>query len=102
MAASLDPVTGPIARDAFAKLVDLPFGKAALEIRKFDPMWGLPPGTTIDWRVECKGNLTGVAYVKAASRKEAENLANDLSDAEVDWDICPDDFEIISIEPDRK
>lgn len=97
-----DPVTGPMDRSAFAKLVDLPFGKAALEIRKFDPMWGLAPGAKIDWRVECRGHLTGIAHVKASSKEEAEKLACDLTDGEVDWDICPDDFEILSVEPDRK
>lgn len=102
MPAKLDPVTGPLSRDEFMELAGAPFGAAAKRIRDFDPFFGRGDGEKIRWKVKCRGDMHGTAYIEAASEKEANNLADNLSEAEVDWDGGSDDFEILSVEPDRK
>lgn len=96
---AFDRSTGPIPREKFAALVDAPFGEAAKQIRKFDPLWGLAQGTKIKWRVECSGKLYGGAIVEASSEEEAMKLADKLTTNDVDWDNGSDDFEILSVEP---
>lgn len=98
---SIDPVTGPLSREELRKLANAPFGTAIKEIRKFDPMYGRAPGEKIEWKVICKSNMEGRAYVKAASKKEAEALADKLGCNDVDWGTYSDDFEILSIEPHK-
>jgi hypothetical protein len=101
MSALLDPSTGPVPREKFAEIVNAPFGHAAKLIRKYDPLWGLPAGAKIKWKVECRRTLQyGTAYVEATSDKAAAAEAEDLCGDDVDWDNDPDDFDIISIEPE--
>lgn len=99
--ATIDPSTGPVPRAEFFSLVEAPFGDAAKKIRKYDPLWGLPPGTKIKWRVECRRTVQyGTAIIEAKTEKAAEAEAEDLTADDVDWDSDPDDFEIVSIKPD--
>lgn len=95
-----DPSIGPIPRSKFREIAALPYGRAAKEIRKYDPMWGLAQGEKIEFRVECRGTMTGVAYVKASSQEEAEKAADELTGIEVDWDY-DDGIDIISVEPKK-
>ncbi len=98
---ALDPSTGPVPRDEFAKLIDAPCGEAKKVIRKYDPLFGRAPGEVVKWTVmvEATGRRTGVAEVDAATEKEAEKLADDLSGDDVEWDYDEDDFRIISVKP---
>jgi hypothetical protein len=43
-------------------------------------------GEKISWRVEATAECEGVAYVEAASKEEAEALADDLGAAAFDWE----------------
>jgi hypothetical protein len=95
----LDPSTGPIPREEFAKLLSAPYGEAAKRIRRYDPMWGRADGEKIKWRVEVTGQITGSAYVEASSEDEASKAAENLSAAEIDWDGGREDFQVLSIEP---
>lgn len=96
-----DPATGPIPRDRFKELVELPAGKAAEAIREYDPLWGRRPGEKIEWkvRVERSGADNGTAYVKAATEKEAEALAEKLTSCDIEWDYDDDGFIITEVEP---
>ncbi len=96
--AKADPVTGPLTREELAALVAAPYGEATKAIRKHDPFWGLEAGAKIEWKVRCRSNADGVAYIKAASQKEADALADDLTESDVDWGY-DDDFEVLSVEP---
>lgn len=98
----IDPVSGPVPREVFATLIGLPFGEATKRIRQYDPLYGRKPGEKIAWTVTCQvRRMTGVATVMAASEKEAEANAQDLQAYEVDWDDDRDDFEILTIEPEK-
>lgn len=90
---------GPIPRDEFMKLVEAPFGEAIKRIRKWDPLYGRAKGEKIKWKVECRGELYGTAYVEAATQEEADKLADDLDCGAVDWGDGSSDFEIDSVEP---
>lgn len=97
-----DPITGPIPREKFKEIASCPgAGKAREAIQQYDPLWGRQPGEKLEWkvRVERTGADRGTAYVKAAPQKEADDLADNLSSCEVDWDYADDDFDIISVEP---
>jgi hypothetical protein len=96
-----DPVTGPLSRERFNELVAAPYGEAAKAIRKFDPFWGRKPGEKIQYEVTARGVMTGRAIVMAATQKEADALADDLTDAAFDWMDYDNDIEIISVEPSR-
>ncbi len=101
VAPTLDPSTGPVPRDKFRELINAPCGEAVKIIRQYDPLWGIPAGKKIMWRVDCRRTrIDGLAYVEASSEKEAQNLADDLAGCEVDWDTDEDDFEILSVKPD--
>jgi hypothetical protein len=94
----LDPVTGPIPRDKFASIVALPFGQAAKEIQKYDPEWGRGAGEKIRWRVDVeRESNAGVAYVMAENLEQAEKLAEELTEHDIDWDTR-DEFSIEKIE----
>ena len=63
----IDPVSGPVPREEFRRLVELPYGKAREAIRKYDPCYGLEPGKKITWEVKVKAvSCRGTAYVEAA------------------------------------
>lgn len=104
MAADLDPVTGPLTREQIRELAQAPFGTARAEIQKHDPFWGLTEGEKIEFEVICKGRIEGRAYIKATSQEEADGLAYDLTEAEIDWDFggASDDFNINSIKPRKR
>ncbi len=102
MAMVLDPVTGPLTREQIRELAEAPFGTARAEIQKYDPLWGKAEGDKIEFEIVCQGTLEGRAYVKAASQEEADNLADDLNGAEIDWDVARDDFTVISVEPYKR
>lgn len=87
--AHLDKATGPIPRDEFASLVSAPYGAAEKAIRKYDPLWGRKPGEKLKWRVKFTREVTEVGYatVEAESEKEAEELADKISDASISWDV---------------
>lgn len=99
----IDPVSGPVPREEFRRLVELPYGKAREAIRKYDPCYGLEPGKKITWEVKVKARRCyGTAYVEAATEEEAESAAQDIEGYEVDWDTDREDFEILSIEPSKQ
>lgn len=94
-----DAVTGVLTRDEFRELVDAPFGKARKEIQKRDPFWGRSEGDKIEFEVRVSSWCEGRAFVKAASQEEADKLADDLSNAEIDWEYDSDDYVVLSVEP---
>lgn len=97
---SNDPSTGPIPRDKFKELVDAPFGAAAKEIRKYDPMFGRSEGETIKWRVTVQRDAhdTGTIYIDAKDEDEACELAEEASESDVDWDYDSTGFTAIRAE----
>lgn len=80
------PVSGPVPIDEFRALVNAPAGEARKRIQKYDPLFGRAEGEKIKWQVTFTGRGTGYATVMAASQKEAEKVADGLSDAEIDWE----------------
>ena len=94
-----DPSTGPLSREEFKKLVEAPHGQARREIQKVDPLFGRSPGEKIEWRVRCRADMHGTAFVKAATEQEAEALADELTSNDVDWDTYSDDIEIWDVSP---
>lgn len=99
---SHDPVTGPFTRQQFSEMVSAPYGEATKLIRKVDPLWGREEGEPVRWRVEASGRMRGTAYVKAATRKEADKLADELSDTDFDWGDGYGNFDILSVELDAE
>ncbi|MDE2105265.1 MAG: hypothetical protein KGL39_49020 [Patescibacteria group bacterium] len=99
-----DPVTGPMPREEFKKLIDLPAGQAAATIRKYNPLFGREDGTPIKWRCQFTRTAqeTGYATVEAATEEEAQKLASKISDADIEWKM-DDNFsevcELESVEP---
>lgn len=99
----LDPVTGPISREQFAELVAAPFGKAIEAIREYAPQYGRAPGEKFRWKITARCEMEGVAYIMAADEKEANKIADDITDGEFDWDApFTNDLDIISVEPDKR
>lgn len=97
---ALDPITGPLTRAEFAELVNAPYGVAKKAIRKHDPYYRLEPGEKVRFRVEASGRMRGIAYVEATSQKEADKLADALSDASFDWQDSGCGFDIVTVEAD--
>ena len=60
-------------------------------------------GEKFEWEIQIRrrGADRGVAYVKASSQEEADKLAEDLTECEIEWDCDPDDFTIESVEPSK-
>lgn len=96
-----NPSTGPLDPETLKALAEAPFGKAAETIRKYDPQWGRRPGEKFDWEVTVRrsGADRGTAIIKAASQEEADALADDLTESEIDWDFDSDGFEVETVEP---
>jgi hypothetical protein len=95
------PSTGPLEPEELRALAAGPFGRALEVIRKHDPLYGRKEGELIDWVVKVRCKTEGQAVIKAASLKHAKTLADNLTEAEIDWDWpVGDDFEIISITPE--
>ena len=95
-----DPVTGPIPRDKFAEMVNLPYGEACKAIRKYDPLWGIKDGEKIDYEVVVSARVQGRAIVKASSLKEAEELAEEIGEHDCDWGgYGCDDLEVLDVRP---
>ncbi len=100
--AAHDKATGPIPREEFMALVSAPFGAAEKVIRKYDPLWGRKDGEKIKWRVKFSRKVweTGDAIVEAENEKEAEDLADNISDDDISWDcVYSGDSEIEEITP---
>lgn len=99
--AKLDPITGPIPRDVFAQIVNAPHGEAKRMIRKYDPLFGVQDGEKVKWKVtvERQGADQGYAIIEASSKEEADDLADELQEHEIDWDYDSGDLEVISVEP---
>lgn len=83
-----DPISGPMPREEFQKLVDAPYGAALTEIRKYDPLYGRKPGEKIKWRVTLEREIAevGTAYIEAETKEDAEKLADKLTEAQIDWE----------------
>jgi hypothetical protein len=99
-----DPVSGPIPRDKLKELANAPAGKALREIRKFDPWYGHPPGSKVDICVVATREIEGAAFVKAANREEAKELAKKLKVRDFQWETSSwidDDYDIQSIGVDE-
>ena len=94
-----DPVTGPLSRQEFAELVTVPYGEATKRIRKHDPFYQNGKGK---FRVKASGRMTGTAYVEASSQEEADKLADDLTDADFDWQDNGSGWDIIAVELDKR
>ena len=97
-----DPSTGPIPREEFKELARAPAGEARKRIRDYDPLWGVREGEKIEWEVICDGQMRGRVIIKASSQEEADELADNLSDAEIDWECATGDFDVISVEPYKR
>lgn len=84
----IDPITGPLSREEFRSLWLAPFGAALEVIRKHDPLYGRKPGEKLRWLVTLKRHIPeiGTATVIAATEEEATELANNLAEAEIDWE----------------
>lgn len=98
-----DPSTGPISRETLQELVAAPFGEATKIIRQYDPQWGRADGEKFKWRVQVErsGADTGVAYIEAANKEEANKLADELTECDVEWNYDSDSIDIVSVEPDQ-
>jgi hypothetical protein len=93
--AATNPISGPVPINEFREMVNLPAGEARKCIRKYDPLFGREPGEKIKWEVRFTGQGVGYAVVEAASKKDAEKLADKISDADIEWDDMEvDDFEV--------
>ena len=97
----MDRVTGPLSREELRALAQAPFGEAAKVIRKFDPLFGRTEGEKFEWEVTCEGDLRGTAYVMAATQEEADELADKLDCAEIDWSDYGVGHTVISVEPKK-
>ncbi len=95
----IDRATGPISREEFQEIAAAPFGEAKKRIRQYDPFWGLQDGEKIPFLVELTGHMRGEAVVMAANQKEADKLAGELTDAEIDWMDGGEGFDVLSVEP---
>lgn len=84
----LDPVTGPIPRDEFSKLVVAPYGQALKEIRKYDPLYGRITGEKFKWAVRFTREVEeeGWGYVEAATEEEVIELGKKLKAKDLNWD----------------
>jgi hypothetical protein len=96
--AAKDAVSGPLPRERLRELVEAPHGHAAKEIQKYDPQWGRRDGEKFEWEVRCTAVMTGRAIVLASSQDEADKAADELSEAEIDWEIGGEGFEVESVE----
>lgn len=95
-----DPISGPIPREKFKALVDAPHGDARDLIRQYDPFWGLPPGTEIEFEVEVRAEVIGGAIVKASSLEEAKKLAKNLTRDEIEFDTYGlNDWDVETVNP---
>ena len=94
-------ITGVVTSEQLKEFAALPFGEAADRIRRYDPMWGLPEGAEIEWVVTVRAKIGGIAVVKAASKQQAEKVADRLKESEIDWDYPIDVFEIDQIRPSK-
>lgn len=98
--AKFDPITGVLPREKLAELAAAPHGEATKVIRRYDPQWARAPGEKFDWIVKVRrGSGTGEAIVKAADQKEADELADDLRESDIEWDYDSDGFIVESVEP---
>lgn|SRR5690348_13390221 len=98
----LDRVTGPLSRKEFEECVRAPYGEAVKVIRRYDPQYGRAPGEKFPWKVKCRCEMYGEAIVMAADEKEANKLADELTDAAVDWMYGHEsELEVTSVEPDK-
>jgi len=95
---------GPLTKEQFQEAVDAPYGRAGDILRKGDPLWGrgFPDGEVKRWKVTYHQQVTMAAtkYVEAASEKEAEAIADTISDDTLTFDrfVDADSSEIISVE----
>jgi hypothetical protein len=96
-AIKLDPSTGPITREQFKRIVDAPFGAAGEMIRKYDPLWGLKPGEKMEWEVTVQRMQQGTVIVKAATEEEAQNMAGEVNESDVNWDSRDDEMEVVEV-----
>lgn len=87
------------------ELADAPFGQAAKSIREIDPLWGVEEGRPIKWRAKFSREVreVGSAIVEAATKEEAEELAEALPEASIRSDDIDalDEWELESVEPAR-
>jgi len=102
-----DPIFGPMTREQFRALVTAPFGVALEAIRRHDPLYGRKPGEKLRWKVTLRREIPeiGTAIVIAATQEEADDLAQDLSEAQISWDVddrayYDDNGTIEKVEPD--
>ena len=99
--ANHDPISGVLPREKLAELAAAPHGEATKVIRQYDPQWGRAPGEKFDWIVKVRrdGMDTGEAIVKAADQEEADELADDLQESDIEWNYGSDGFTVESVEP---
>lgn len=88
------PISGPISPEELKALADAPYGKAAVELRKYDPLWGKlsrdadDPQPVIAWNVCLSQEVTMRAHVtvEARTEEEAMEIAENLSEQKLSWD----------------
>lgn len=99
------PISGPISPEELQALAELPYGRAAVELQKHDPLWGTTSGDAAikTWKVTVNkaDPMKATVFVQAPTEAGARSLVNAMEDWEFDWE--PDyteDFEIWSVEVD--
>lgn len=94
--------TGPISPEEMQRIADLPYGMAAVELRKHDPLFGKKEGDKLEWRVRLSGtgSITATTIVEASSEAEAMDIAECRASHEFDWEVSDcDQFEAQEAEP---
>lgn len=99
------PISGPISPEELQAIAELPYGQAAVELRKHDPAWGKAPrdGGKIRWTVFCTQRVIMEAevMVEAETEEEAMDLVADMREGDLNWDYnSSEDFEVESAEPE--
>lgn len=96
--------TGPISQEEMQRIAELPYGMAAPELRKHDPLWGRSSGEAFPWRVRFVETvqMEGFVTVQAKTEKEALDAAGSLAAAGkviCDSFVSSDDMDIGWAEP---
>jgi len=106
------PISGPISPDELRRIAELPYGKAAEELRKHDPAWGLATQDNphIKWTVtvtamrpvytEIEVEAPDEAAAKKLALREADGVGR--YDWEDDDTYSVEDIRVESVEPFRK
>lgn len=86
---SVNPI-GPLSPEEWQEAIDAPYGHAAVILRRHDPAWGFsdPDKAPKKWKVKFTRETEFTAYttVVATTEAEAQKLADEIDDGDLDWD----------------